>query len=155
METAQTTQLTQEGVLKILSSREQFTAPGKRRVRVTGVTPYTGEDGVLVYLTNYAAMAPDGVEKAMEHLELGEFQQAGNTNLVSRQRLSDHLASKGEIVEILVDWVDSRNKPGTQVLRVVSMNPIAVETSKKTDFTAMFAVKKPAGATLELTNAGK
>lgn len=155
METAQATTMTQEGILKILSSREQFTEPTKRRVRVTGVTRYTGEDGVTVYLTNYAAMAPDGVQKAMEHLELGEFQQAGNTNLVSRQRLTDFIPAKGELVEIVVDWVPSRENPDVKKLRVVSVNPIAVSESAKTDFTAMFAAKKPAGEKLVLENAGK
>lgn len=160
MEAQATTSLTQEGVLKILSSREQLSEPTMRRVRVTGVTRYTDpNDGTTVYLTNYAAMTPDLVQKALEHLELGEFQQAGNTNLVSRQRLGiDFLPVKGQLVEIVVDWVPSRENPDVKKLRVVSVNPIAASESTKTDFAAMFAAKTakaPEGKSLELTNGTK
>lgn len=139
-----------QDMLKILSSREQITEPTKRRVKVTSVTPFNDVDRGLRYIVNYAAMTPDGVAKALDLIDSGDFQGAGNTNLTSNQRLTDYLPTKGELVEIVVDWVPSRENPDVKKLRVVGVNPIAASASAKTDFVAMFEQRAKAKTANEL-----
>jgi hypothetical protein len=125
-------ELSMKQAVQIIQSREQINEPCKRRVRVTGTTPFIREDGTAVTIVNLAAMTSYHVAQAKAFLKEGKLQEATNQNLTSSPRQGrDFTPTKGQIVDIIVGYVET--KSGEQALLVTNMTdvPLSQSTSVK------------------------
>ena len=119
-------QLSIQNAVQIIQSRQQIQGPGKFRVKVTNTTPYVREDNTAVTICNLAAMTPYHVGQAKTFLKDGDTQSATNQNLtVSPRAGRDYTPSKGEFVDIIVGFVET--KSGEQALLVTSMSAVPLE----------------------------
>ena len=134
--------------LKILGSRSQISAPGKYRVKVTNCGDFSkdlGNGQSVIAIANFSAHTPYQVGQAKEDLAAGEFAKALNHNLNLSIRQSDYRPAKGEIVDVIVDYITT--KDGEQALLCTSLSPIASTTpSAKADFSEFAEVAAGAGA---------
>jgi len=122
--------LTVKSAVQIIKSRQQINEPGKYRVRVTGTTPYVREDGTGVTICNLGAMTPYHIGQAKAYLQEGDFQSATNQNLTSSPRSGrDFTPSKGEIVDIIVNYVET--KGGEQALMVTNMTAVPLSQTSQ------------------------
>lgn len=124
--------LTVKNAVAIIQSRQQITEPGKYRVRVTGTTPFVREDGTAVTICNLGAMTSYHVAQAQAYLKAGDAQSATNQNLTSSPRSGrDFTPAKGEFVDVIVSYVDTKN--GEKALLVTNMTavPLSQTTSVK------------------------
>lgn len=124
--------------VKILSSRNAIAAPGKYRVRVSNCSPFSKvlEGGqTIVAIANFNGMSPYHVEQAKELLNEGDITKALNQNFSLSIRANDYKPTKGEVVDIIVDLVDT--KSGDKALLVTGLSPVAaITTMAKADFSA-------------------
>lgn len=110
-----------ENALNILKSRQQISGPGKYKAKVTSVTPFHRANAVgadQTHIVNFNIMTPWHTEAAKTLFAQGDIQEAINQNLSSSVRLGDYLPSKGEMVEIVVENVTTKN--GVEGLFVTS-----------------------------------
>lgn len=138
-------ELSIQNAVAIIQSRKQINEPGKYRVKVTGTTPYVREDGTAVTICNLGAMTPYHVAQAKAFLASGATQDATNQNLTSSPRSGrDFTPAKGEIVDVIVDYVVT--KDGSQALLVTSMSPVPLaQTGSVKGFESFLApVEAPA-----------
>lgn len=126
-----------ENAIQILNSRKLLTKPGKFQVKVTNVTPWERpENGMLTNIVSYAAMTPYQLTQARVLMAEGYFQAATNQNLASSQRMGqDFTPRKGELVNIVVDYIATKADPNVKALLVVNCSPIEVESAINVNFT--------------------
>ena len=130
--------LTTDTAVRILQSRSFIPSPGKYRVKVTGSTPYVREDGTTVQICNLSAMTPYHVNEAKRLMSEGDVQAATNQNLTSSPRVGrDFCPSKCEIVDIIVDFVQT--KTGENALLVTSMSAVPLSQATRVNAFAEFA----------------
>lgn len=121
---------------KIIRTREMITEPGKYQVKVTAATPYVREDGRSVVICNLAAMTPYHVAQAKQLFAEGNVQAATNQQLTASPRVGqDYCPQKGELVNINVGWVAT--KDGSNALLVQSISAIPLTQTRKVNL-AMF-----------------
>lgn len=122
--------------LSILGTRTPISAPGKFTVKVTNCGDFVralAKGGSVVAIANFNAMTPYQIAKAKEQIIAGEFDKALNNNLSLSIRDTDYRPSKGEIVDIEVGFIQT--KDGEQALMVTSLTPRkATVVSTKCDF---------------------
>ena len=125
-----------ENALQILASRVLCVEPDKYRVKVTNVNLFSRPDGTMVNIVGVAAMTPYLVQKAKETLKRlkeegsDDFQEITNTNLSTSRRLGiDWTPKKGEYVNIIVDYVPTKEDPSVNALLIIGMEQIAVAKS--------------------------
>jgi hypothetical protein len=130
--------MNKQDAISILGSRTPITAPGKYRVKVTNCNPFSktlSNGTTVVAIANFSAMTPYQMEQAKADLVAGEGDKALNHNLSLSIRSTDYNPSKGERVDIDVEYVET--KDGEQALLVVGLTPVkAVITNAKCDFSA-------------------
>lgn len=130
--------MNKQDAISILGSRTPIATPGKYRVKVTNCNPFskTLPNGTtVVAIANFSAMTPYQMEQAKADLQAGEWNKALNHNLSLSIRSTDYNPSKGERVDIDVEYVET--KDGEQALLVVGLTPVkAVITNAKCDFSA-------------------
>lgn len=122
---------------QIIASRDLITKEGKYRVKVTNVTPYHREIGNginQVAITNFAAMTNYHLEAAKTLFAQGDYQEACNQNLSMSIRSNDFLPAKGEIVDIVVSEITTKNE--VTGLFVISMSPVHATKAAKIDMDA-------------------
>jgi hypothetical protein len=131
-------ELTMDQAVRILQSRANIAQPGKYRVKVTGTTPYVREDGTAVQICNLAAMTQYHISEAKRMLNEGDIQSATNQNLTSSPRIGrDFCPQKGEFVDIIVDFVTTRD--GQQALLVTNMSAVPVSQTTRVNAFSEFA----------------
>ena len=124
--------LTEEEAIQILNSRSLITKPGKFQVKVTNVSPFEREDGTFVMIVSYAAMTQSQLNKAVELFKKSDYQEATNQKLSSTQRIGkDFMPSNGELVNVVVDYVPSKEGLIDKALLVINCSAIHVETAQK------------------------
>jgi len=110
---------------QILNSRKLIHKVGKVTLKVTSVQPFQREDGTLTTIVNLNGMTAYQLEKAKEHFEAGEYQEATNLNLSSSQLAGRYIPAKGEIVDVEVTEIT--NKEGINILVVDTIVPRQAE----------------------------
>lgn len=109
-----TSTMTAENAIQILNSRKLIVEPGKYNLKVTNVTPFEknviGGDDLLTNIVNFAGMTTFHRTEAKRFLKAGNFQEATNQNLTASRRIGlDYTPKKGEICEVIVDYVALRD----------------------------------------------
>ena len=124
-------ELTKERAGKILQSRGIITEAGKYTVRVTNcnmlVNPQIRDEVTTVAIANFGAMNPYQAQQAKKHYSEGNFSAATNQSLSLGIRDNDYLPSKGETVDIMVEYVALKKDgelTGERALLVTSLTPI-------------------------------
>jgi hypothetical protein len=135
--------------LNILSKRDLITGEGKYRVKVTNCGDFSKELGNgqrVVAIANFSAHTPYQVEQAKGDLGEDKIADALNHNLNLSIREQDFRPAKGEIVDIIVEYVPT--KSGEQALLVTSCSPIASsKATAKADFSEFAEEGAEASAT--------
>lgn len=118
-------EITKENAIQIINSRKLLPEPGKYTVKVTNVTPFQRPDSeILINIVNYAAMTPWQLGEAKRLFKEGDYQECTNQNLSSSQRIGmDYTPMKGEIVDIVIDIVPTKNRPEGALL-VIGVQPL-------------------------------
>lgn len=139
-------ELTKDSAARIMSSRKFIAQPGKYQVRVTNdpehlaslgsVTKELNGGGHQVSIANFAAYTPYHLEQFRALAKEGDFNAAVNNNLTSSIRATDYMPKKNEIVEIMVDYITTKN--GEEALLVVSYTPVALSVGGKIDLESIF-----------------
>lgn len=122
---------------QIIASRSLIAKEGKYRVKVTNVTPYHRDLGngiAQVAIANFNAMSNYHLEAAKTLFGQGDYQEACNQNLSMSIRKNDYQPTKGEIVDIVVSEITTKND--VTGLFVISMSPVAASTAAKIDMGA-------------------
>lgn len=139
-----------ENAIQVLNSRKLITEPGKFQVKVTNVTPYQRpENNLLTNIVSYAAMTPyqlgearrlmtEGIAFEKEgNVEEAErlFQLATNQNLASSQRVGlDFTPAKGELVNIVLDYIPTKADPTINALLIASCSEIKAKSTSNVNF---------------------
>lgn len=142
-------ELSIQNAVQIIQSRKQINEPGKYRVKVTGTTPFARPDGTAVTICNLNAMTPYHIAQAKAFLQAGNTQDATNQNLTSSPRSGrDYTPSKGEIVDIIVDFVAT--KDGSQALLVTSMSAVPLAQTGSVKGFESFLAEEPVAQAAEV-----
>lgn len=104
------------------------------------------------YIMNLNAFFPDQLETILKGLknedgsvktELPVEQTKGwfatGNLLVNPRRPDMDLPMRGQFVKVAVDWVEAKDKPGVQLLRIINVQVIAAKKGKPVDLEAFFA----------------
>lgn len=122
--------LTVDNAVRILESRSLISEPGKYRVKVTNTVPFVREDGTAVVICGLSAMTQYHLHQAKQLLAAGNVQKATNQALACSPRVGrDFVPTKGEFVDIIVDFVQT--KEGANALLVTSMSPVAMQQAPR------------------------
>lgn len=116
--------MNKKDAIGILGSRLPITSEGKYAVKVTNCGDYhraLPQGGAVVAIANFNAMTPYQMDQAKADLVAGEFAKALNHNLSLSIRNSDYRPAKGEIVDIEVGII--KTKDGEDALMVTSLTP--------------------------------
>lgn len=106
--------MTAENAKSILSSRKLITEVGKYYLKVTNSTPFdrevAGGDSILTQIVNFNGMTPYQLTEAKKLFRVGKYQEATNLALTSSRRIGmDFIPKKGDICEVIVDYVPLRD----------------------------------------------
>lgn len=120
--------MTKENAAAILSSRKLITETGKYYLKVTNSTPFdrevAGGDSILTQIVNFAGMTDYQLKQAKQLFREGKFQEATNVALTSSRRIGmDFIPKKGDICEVIVDYVALRDFEPWAGEEVDSSNP--------------------------------
>ena len=134
-----------QDAVAILGSRITISQAGKYTVKVTNCSDFHKAlaRGAQVAIANFNAMNSYQDGKAREFLQAGDIEGALKQNLSLSIRDTDYRPSKGEIVDIMVEEVQT--KDGEVALLVSSLTPIKAQAGKKADFSS-FLTEVPAEA---------
>jgi len=130
--------------IQILKSRTLIAKPGKYRVKTTSATSFYKDLGngiSQVAIANFDAMTSYHLEAAKTLFAQGDYQEACNQKLSASIRSNDYNPSKGEIVDIVVDEVTTKN--GITGLFIVSISPVKAETASKVNMDAFLSDSEP------------
>lgn len=120
--------LDKDAAKKILSSRVIVSEVGRNYpVRVTNVTFFEGK-----HIANFNAMNPYQYNEVKALLKEGKWDEACNKTLSASLLDRMYIPTKGEIVNIVLDYVTT--KSGEQALLVRSVNPLPTATAAKAVF---------------------
>ena len=117
--------------INILNSRSLVTKPGKYRTKVGSVNLYDGK-----WLVNTNLISAYHAQKIEELVAADNMEEALNQKMVATLFSNDNgdfgfVPSKGEYINVLVDFVDTREGKG---LFITSISPIQVEETSKPSF---------------------
>lgn len=148
-------QLSKSDALGILGSRLPIGSAGKYAVKVTNCGDFhrpLPQGGAIVAIANFNAMTAYQMEQAKASLTAGEYNDAVNNNLSLSIRGTDYRPAKGEIVDIEVGII--KTKDGEDALMVTSMTPrVAKQVSTKCDFSEFLEDAEEVEASAETASA--
>lgn len=106
--------MTAENAKQILSSRKLITEASKYYLKVTNSTPFdrevAGGDSILTQIVNFNGMTDYQLKQAKQLFREGKYQEATNIALTSSRRIGmDFIPKKGDICEVIVDYVPLRD----------------------------------------------
>jgi hypothetical protein len=133
--------ITKDSAISILKSRLAITGEGKFRVKVSQCNDFyrQGQYSNTVAIANFNAMTPYHLTEAKKSIVAGKFNEALNFNLNLSIREGQYKPTKGEIVDIIVEYVALKDKTtglptGEQALLVTSMSPLQATKASKVSF---------------------
>ncbi len=131
--------ITRESAINIIKSRLAITSEGKFRVKVTNCNDFykQGQYSNTVAIANFNAMTPYHLEQAKASIKEGKFNEALNHNLNLAIREGQHKPVKGEIVDIIVEYIALKKDgvpTGEQALLVTSLTPLVATKASKVSF---------------------
>lgn len=115
---------------QILSSRKLISTEGYVELKATSIVPF--EDKFIV---NFNGMTAYHTEKALELMEMGEYQEAVNQNITASLRSNDYIPEKGEICRVYMDTVTTKNEITGLFVTSVAKNQ-SLKTNKVSGFDA-------------------
>lgn len=130
--------ITKETALGLINSKLVISSEGKFRVKVTNCNDFyrQGQYSNTVAICNFNAMTPYQRQQAIVAGKEGRYNDAANYNLNLSIREGQYKPAKGEIVDIVVEYVALKDKStglptGEQALLVTSLSPIqAIKATK-------------------------
>ena len=131
-----------ERAQQILEARKFVKTTGRHELRVSNVTPFERElsnGRKQVAIVNLAAMNPDEANAAMNNFNMGNYQEATNSNMTISVRDIDYLPAKGEILECSVTEAPSKTY-GKDILVVSAYKPQPLVKSTNFSFADMVAL---------------
>lgn len=130
-------EVTEESCIQIINSRRIATEPGKYQVKVTNVTPYERPEeqgGLLTQINNYDLMTPYNLQEAKRLFNEGDYTGAASQKLSSSSRIGiDYCPMKGEIVEVVLDIIETKNRPEGALL-VKAVQPLRTKVAASVKF---------------------
>ncbi len=136
--------LTAEQAIQILNSRKLIPAiDGYYAVKVTSVTPFEER-----FIANFNAMTDYHFSEAKRLLLEGEIDEAVNQNLSVSLRATDYIPSKGEILEVYVSEITTKN--GVTGRFVTAIKEVKAKATSKVSF-SLEDIKTPAEAVTKAT----